>query len=362
MLLLTLDLERLDLSHLSNMDIEAVKVLLQAQERTLKTAMDLVMEQMKSRIQTAEGTIVDLTKSLEFTQGEVRDLQSEVKVLKKNEADNKVIIETLKFKNDELERRTNYQEDYNRRNNLRITGIQEKASETWEETAKTVGKILEEKLQLPPIKLERAHRTGPPTASGPRTVVARLERFCDREAVLRNARKLKGTGIYINEDLCPASQELKRQQLPLLKQAREQGKIAFFRHTRLIIKERLRPGFLEHDVSVGGAPDGDISLGPRSGAGDGGPQRRTGAAPVQSGGAVGGYDLPLSAPTGAPAAPPAHVAGAVDAGRETTSADPAREGLPLRRGYSEVAGGGATPGGGAKNKDTAGKNLRNRKK
>ncbi|KAK4326288.1 hypothetical protein Pmani_003154 [Petrolisthes manimaculis] len=44
--------------------------------------------------------------------------------------------------------------------------------------------------------------------------------------------------IFINEDLCQVSQEKKRSQLPLLRQAREDGKIAFYKHTKLIIKDR----------------------------------------------------------------------------------------------------------------------------
>lgn len=221
------------------MDIEAVKVLLETQERTFKTALDIVVEQLNSRIKTAEGTITDLIKSLEFSQSEVKDLQGEVKVLRKADIENKATIDFLKLKVEELERRSNYQEDYNRRNNLRITGIREQpGGETWEETAKIVSELLEEKMQLPSMKIERAHRTGPIAASRPRTVVARFERFGDREAVIRNARKLKGSGIYINEDLCPASLELKNSQIPLMKKAREEGKMAFFRHTKLIIKER----------------------------------------------------------------------------------------------------------------------------
>ena len=109
---------------------------------------------------------------------------SEVKVLRKADCDNKTIITTLKQKIEELEKRSNYQEDYNRRNNLRITGIQEKpGGETWEETADTVSKLLEDKLQLPSLKLERAHRTGQTTSQRPRIVVGRCERFGDREAV-----------------------------------------------------------------------------------------------------------------------------------------------------------------------------------
>lgn len=117
--------------------------------------------------------------------------------------------------------------------------MNEKSGETWEETTSSVSKLLEDKLQLPAIDLERAHRVGQVRPSQPRAVVVRFEKFQDREAVLRSARKLKGTGTYINEDLCPASQEIKKSQFPLMKQARQEGKVAYFKHTRLIIKERI---------------------------------------------------------------------------------------------------------------------------
>ncbi len=160
-------------------------------------------------------------------------------VPRKSDVDNKVTIDLLKSKVEELERRSNYQEDYNRRNNLRISGIREQqGGETWEETEKTISEILVDKLELPPIKTERVHRTELVAASRPRTVVVKFERFGDREAVIRNARKLKGSSIYINEDLFPASLELKKNQISLMKMANEERKTAFFKHTRLIIKER----------------------------------------------------------------------------------------------------------------------------
>lgn len=73
-----------------DMDIEAIKVLLETQEGTLRIAIDIVVEQLKSRIQTVEK------KSLEFSQSEVRDLQSEVKVLRKFDIYNKATIDFLK--------------------------------------------------------------------------------------------------------------------------------------------------------------------------------------------------------------------------------------------------------------------------
>ena len=59
------------------------------------------------------------------------------------------------------------------------------------------------------------------------------------EYVMRNGNKRNGTNIFVNDDLCPASQAVQNAQMPCLKQARDQGKIAFFRRTKLIVvKER----------------------------------------------------------------------------------------------------------------------------
>lgn len=220
------------------MDLEAVKVLLDSQERAFRSAMDLVVEQLNKRTELVEGTVTDLIKSLEFSQAEIVDLKNNIKVLQKTLNEKQVIIEGLESKVSETVQRLNYNEDYSRRNNLRITGLQEQAGETWENTSTKVSKMINDNLELPPVSLERAHRVGPVNPSRPRPVVVRFEKYSDRETVIRNAKKLKGTGIYISEDLCPASQEIKMKQLPLLKKARDEGKIAYFRHTRLIIKEK----------------------------------------------------------------------------------------------------------------------------
>ncbi|KAK3884855.1 hypothetical protein Pcinc_010896 [Petrolisthes cinctipes] len=125
------------------MEIEAIKVLLEAQNNSFKSALDFIVEQLNSRIKATEETVRDLTRSLEFSQAEVKDLQSQVIELVKKDNINKDIMETLKRKICELEQRSNYQEDYNRRCNLRFSGVPEqRGGETWEVTANTVTKLL----------------------------------------------------------------------------------------------------------------------------------------------------------------------------------------------------------------------------
>lgn len=222
-----------------------MKTLLESHERVYKSALDAVVKQMNERIMKLESTVADLTTSLQFSQREIDDLKSTIKQHEKEKQDTKVkmdqqadVINSSKVEIESLEDRCNYMEDYSRRNNIRITGVEEQSgNETWEQTAAKVLSLLDDKMQLPDLELERAHRVGLRRDARPRTIVARFCRYSDREAVMRSARKLRGTNIYINDDLCAASQAIKNAQMPKLKQARAQGKIAFFRHTKLIVKE-----------------------------------------------------------------------------------------------------------------------------
>lgn len=264
------------------MDPAILKTLLDNQNQAYRDALEIFLKQNNENFKSLQVTVNDLKCSLEFTQKEVEDLKAEVK---KNKQERKSDIETikkleedLKTSNDtieQLENRANYMEDYSRRNNLQIVGLEERPDgENWEQTTAKVNNLLEEKLQIPNLEIERAHRVGSRDDHRPRPIVARFTKFEHREAVMRNLTKLRGTRIFVNEDLCPASQRIRAAQLPQMKQARSEGKIAFFRHTRLIIKERLGGGAAAHDVGPQGGSSGPNGAAEPSGrdlpgAGDG---------------------------------------------------------------------------------------------
>ena len=80
------------------MDLEAVKVLVETQDKAFRTAMELVVDQLKPRLLVAEGTITEFIKSLKYTQEEVKDVKSEVKSLRKASIYNKTSTEALKLR------------------------------------------------------------------------------------------------------------------------------------------------------------------------------------------------------------------------------------------------------------------------
>ena len=55
---------------------------------------------------------------------------------------------------------------------------------------------------------------------------------------MANAKKLKGTEIYINEDFIDSVRKRRKELLPAMFEARKQGKIAFLRYDKLVTYDK----------------------------------------------------------------------------------------------------------------------------
>ena len=212
---------------------EEVDSLLKAQREAFSDTVSLLMKSYESRLEKSNSEFIELKCCFEALKSEFSN-------------QNKLVVE-LRAEIDAQKassERIDYLEDQSRRNNLRIDGIEEDQGETWEHVAEKVKGLVRNKIGIQgEVPIERAHRVGKPFGDRPRTIVARFRNFPDKDNILKNASKLKGSSLYINEDLCQASRDKRKEQLPQLKQARSEGKIAYFVHTRLVIKERTFQNF-----------------------------------------------------------------------------------------------------------------------
>lgn len=268
---------------------EDIKLMLEIQHQAYKNTIEILMQEVNNRMKLLETHNRDLVHSLEFTQRQVDDLTKDNKTLKEEIVDLKKEI-TMKTEVEDklqtLKDRIDYQEDYSRRNNLRFSGLEENVNESWEETQAKIRRLLQNQFKLESVPIERAHRVGPRNilqGSRPRTVVARFNSFNDRQLILRNSQKLKGTNIFISEDLCESSMELRRAQLPALKQAKASGKVAYFSHTKLIIRDRSEASGSAMMVNQFKSSSSAVAgVSPPSSAAE------AGSSAVASGGAVGG--------------------------------------------------------------------------
>ncbi|XP_065683347.1 uncharacterized protein LOC124813964 [Hydra vulgaris] len=123
-------------------------------------------------------------------------------------------------------------EDRSRRNNLRIDGIKESEGESWNDNETKVKNIFENYLGLKDIKIERAHRTGHKDSLRPITIIIKLLDFKDKVNILK-----KGKNIYINEDFCAETLQIRKVLRELMKMERAAGKFASISYDKLIIRD-----------------------------------------------------------------------------------------------------------------------------
>ena len=125
-----------------------------------------------------------------------------------------------------------YLESYSRWENLKFFGIPEKEANAEVggeafDTRAVLNQFLETVLgfQDPRINIEiqRVHRVGKSNNSKPRPILACSLRFQDRERILRQGFKLKGTEYIMLQDFPQEIIEKRRKMMPKLKEAREKG-------------------------------------------------------------------------------------------------------------------------------------------
>ena len=217
-----------------------LELLLKTQREGYNDSIERIFREFNQRVSKLEEDLRDSKNEIVSLQREnqnkdiaIKSLTDRITELEAATGDNPASFQPVLDRLDDLE-------DRSRRNNIKIEGLPEAdGGENWEQTAANVSKLIKDKLEITEdILIERAHRVGQKSSTRPRSVIAKFLRFRDREAVLKNSKKLKGTNIYVNEDLCEASRAKRREQLPKLREARSLGKIAYFSHTKLIIKDR----------------------------------------------------------------------------------------------------------------------------
>ena len=114
----------------------------------------------------------------------------------------------------------------------------ERESETFEQTQVQVEALLTEKLNLN-VKLESANRVGrKDNSTPPRPIVARFTSFKERQLCVRSSRKLKGTNIFVNEDISKETHQRRASKMSELHEKRRQGYVAYFVGDRLIVRDR----------------------------------------------------------------------------------------------------------------------------
>lgn len=134
------------------------------------------------------------------------------------------VIEQLQSEIDMLKRAFDKQENYSRRDNLIIDGVEEEPWETPKTVLDTVYNIMKNTLKIADpktIRIERCHRLGQKKQafSKPRPVIIKFSWFQDRQLIWNKRSLLRGTGLWMREDFCRATLDARNKLLPYARAA-----------------------------------------------------------------------------------------------------------------------------------------------
>ena len=115
-----------------------------------------------------------------------------------------------------------YMEDSSRRSSLRFRGVPEEPWETWEQCQARILRLLKETMDITP-EIERAHRIGKRAQGITREVIVKFLRFPNKEYIFNNRHRLSSSRIFVKEDFCSDTAQLRRSFQGDIREAREKA-------------------------------------------------------------------------------------------------------------------------------------------
>ena len=213
-----------------------MQTLLEQNTSSMLAVVKVMFENLQKEVKEIRTENLELRRSLEFSQNEIDAL----KKLHSQDAAAISKLECVEETNKNLLNRVRMLEDGEKKENLRITGLTEDHNETDEQTQVKVQKMITESLKVGNVKVKTAFRAGPKItrSSGPRPIIAKLFSTKDKLSCFRASSALKGTNIYVSEDVSKATLEIRKQKSAALKEKRDQGLIAYFSGIDIVTKPK----------------------------------------------------------------------------------------------------------------------------
>ena len=95
------------------------------------------------------------------------------------------------------------------------------------------------------IEFERCHRISAQTNSSKnqnrsRTIICKATKFKDKQKILKSAKCLKDTGIFIYEDFCKDTMDLRKKLWNKVLEYRKQNKFAYLNYRSIVVREHGR--------------------------------------------------------------------------------------------------------------------------
>ena len=161
---------------------DIIKEELGEHEKKLNEILKSQLQNFNERLDKISNEVLEMTKSLEFTQGKLDEEIAAVKNdISKIKSDMQVLEDDLVDPN-EVSKKLIELEDRSGRNNLRFDGLTEDPNETCDDCERKLQDVLLNELNIEGnIKIDRCHRFGKRRGSHPRTIVCRFLCFKDKQ-------------------------------------------------------------------------------------------------------------------------------------------------------------------------------------
>lgn len=185
-----------------------------------------------------EGLRCELTNKAEVTKKEILEaLNTKVGVIEEE-------VKFLKDENSSLKERITQQEQKikalekeSKNKELIIHGLEENAHENLNQAIINLFRNVM-KLNIKEEALDKVFRLGQNRdTSRPIRLILTTSR--DRDLVLSNRKSLRGSNVYISENFPKEVLEVRKSLFPEMKKLRNEGKIAFIKYDKLVVKDKL---------------------------------------------------------------------------------------------------------------------------
>jgi hypothetical protein len=212
---------------------------------TIQTQIEDRFLGFKSELQTMKDRIQEMEKHKQSTQEggveENHNLRDRIKELEEKitnnltlgNMENKLDIKPIK---DKMNKLIELDHERNKRAlNLIIFGIKEQQEE---DTLAIVKEELKNKSKIDTTYLIETKRLGKIIDHKDRLICVKVSCIDHKYSILSKSPSLKGSGIFINEDLIPEHQDELRKEVQKVKEAKKEGKWAIIRNRKAIVRDK----------------------------------------------------------------------------------------------------------------------------
>lgn len=148
------------------------------------------------------------------------------------------------------EKQIEYLEREAKKKNLIIKGIKDTERETYIKREEEIVKLMKTiGVKMGTDSIDMTYRIGRFNPEKERPIVVKLTYEKSKYEILRNAKNLKGSNVWIDEDFTQKTQDERRTLIPMMKEIRSEGKTVVLRYNKLIVDGKVYTGEVNRNTN-----------------------------------------------------------------------------------------------------------------